>query len=438
MTKFPIEKWKAFFQKELWIADEEKYSPLLRNVIKIIRIITFSTEQFNNNRIVVRASALTYSTLLSIIPILAILFAIARGFGFDSIIEGLFRNNLSKHQAELVITWINSYLQHARSGIFIGIGIAMLLWTILILTDNIERSFNTIWQVKRPRSVFRKITDYFSMILLLPLLIVFSSGLSIFMTTMLTEMETFTLLAPIVKFLIRLLPYAIIWAMFIGLFVFIPNTKVKISHAIIPGILAGSAFQLFQYIYINSQIWVSSYNAIYGSFAAIPMFLLWTQISWCICLFGAEMNYVSQNLESFKYGKEAKNISRRYHDFFCTVILSQICKRFEKGEIPYTAEEISRENKIPIRLTKDILYELQDLKLIYEGVREKEKGEDVCYLPGMDINNLSIGVMLNMIDSKGFEDFNIGKDSYPESWNALVKAREDYSSQNNRILLKDL
>ena len=438
MTKFPIEKWKAFFQKELWIADEEKYPTLLRNVIKIIRIITFSTEQFNNNRIVVRASALTYSTLLSIIPILAILFAIARGFGFDSIIEGLFRNNLSKHQAELVITWINSYLQHARSGIFIGIGIVMLLWTILILTDNIERSFNTIWQVKRPRSVFRKITDYFSMILLLPLLIVFSSGLSIFMTTMLTEMETFTLLAPIMKFLIRLLPYAIIWAMFIGLFVFIPNTKVKISHAIIPGILAGSAFQLFQYIYINSQIWVSSYNAIYGSFAAIPMFLLWTQISWSICLFGAEMNYVSQNLESFKYGKETKNISRRYHDFFCTVILSRICKRFENGEIPYTAEEISRENKIPIRLTKDILYELQDLKLIYEGVREKEKGEDVCYLPGMDINNLSIGVMLNMIDSKGFEDFNIGKDSYPESWNALVKAREDYSSQNNRILLKDL
>ena len=438
MKKFPIEKWKTFFQKELWIVDEEKYPTLLRNVIKIIRIITFSTEQFNNNRIALRASALTYSTLLSIIPILAILFAITRGFGFDSIIEGLFRNNLSKHQAELVITWINSYLQHARSGIFIGIGIVMLLWTILILTDNIERSFNTIWQVKRPRSVFRKITDYFSMILLLPLLIVFSSGLSIFMTTMLTEMETFTLLAPIMKFLIRLLPYAIIWAMFIGLFVFIPNTKVKISHAIIPGILAGSAFQLFQYIYINSQIWVSSYNAIYGSFAAIPMFLLWTQISWSICLFGAEMNYVSQNLESFKYGKEAKNISRRYHDFFCTVILSRICKRFENGEIPYTAEEISRENKIPIRLTKDILYELQDLQLIYEGVREKDKGEEVCYLPGMDINNLSIGVMLNMIDSKGFENFNIDKNSYSESWDALVKAREDYSSQNNRILLKDL
>ena len=118
--------------------------------------------------------------------------------------------------------------------------------------------------------------------------------------------------------------------------------------------------------------------------------------------------------------------------------MSRICKRFENGEIPYTAEEISRENKIPIRLTKDILYELQDLQLIYEGVREKDKGEEVCYLPGMDINNLSSGVMLNMRDSKGFEIFNIDKNSYPESWDALVKAREDYSSQNNRILLKDL
>ena len=386
----------------------------------------------------VRASALTYSTLLSIIPILAILFAIAKGFGFDSIIEGLFRSNLSNHQAELVITWINSYLQHTKSGVFIGVGIVMLLWTILILTDNIERSFNTIWQVKRPRTVFRKITDYFSMILLLPLLIVVSSGISIFMTTFLKEMETFTLLAPIMKLTIQLIPYIITCGMFIGLFVFIPNTKVKIMHSIIPGILAGSAFQLFQYIYINSQIWVSNYNAIYGSFAAIPMFLLWTQISWSICLFGAEMNYVSQNLESFKYGKESKNISRRYHDFFCTVILSKICRRFANGEEPYTAVEISRENKIPIRLTKDILYELQDLQLIYEGVNEKDKSNEVCYLPGMDINKLTIGAMLEKIDSKGFEDFKIDKSLYSESWETMIKARNEYNSHNNKILLKDL
>ena len=280
---------------------------------------------------------------------------------------------MAKEQAELVISWINSYLQHAQSGVFIGVGLIMLLWTILILTDNIELSFNAIWQVKHPRTVFRKITDYFSMILLLPLLIVISSGLTIFMTTYIKDMENFLVLAPVLKFLVRMIPYALSWGMFIGLFIFIPNTKVRLQHAWLPGILAGSAFQAFQYFYINSQIWVSNYNAIYGSFAAIPMFLLWTQISWTICLFGAEMSYVSQNLASFNFGKETANISRRYHDFFCTIILAAICKRFCEEKAPYTAEELSREYKIPIRLTKNILYELQDIHLVYEAVGEQQR-----------------------------------------------------------------
>lgn len=438
MTNPQIRKWKNFFAKDIWRTDEENYSPVKRSLIRITKIIILSIEQFNSNRIPVRASALTYSTLLSIIPILAILFAIARGFGFDSIIESIFRHNLSETQAELVITWVNSYLQHTKSGIFIGVGIVMLLWTILILTDNIERSFNNIWQVKHPRTVFRKITDYFSMILLLPLLIVFSSGLTIFMTTFLKEMESFTLLAPLMKFAIQLSPYVITWIMLIGLFIFIPNTKVKIKHAIIPGILAGSAFQAWQYFYINSQIWVSNYNAIYGSFAAIPMFLFWAQVSWSICLFGAEMNYISQNLSSFKYGKEAKNISRRYHDLFCTIILSAICKKFEAGEEPYTAEDLSRQYNIPIRLTKNILFELQDLQLIYEGIKEKGSDQDTCYLPGIDTNKMSLGLMLSKLDSKGFENFNINKELHPLAWDAIIITKEQYLNRSNEILLKDL
>ena len=160
----------------------------------------------------------------------------------------------------------------------------MLFWTILSLTYNIERTFNYIWQVKKPRTLYRKMTDYFSILLLLPLLIVLSSGLTIFMSTMVKNMEDFVLLAPLMKFLVRLIPFILTWAMFTGLFVFMPNTKVKLKYAIIPGIIAGTAFQAFQYLYIGSQIWVSRYNAIYGSFAAIPMFLLWAQISWGICL----------------------------------------------------------------------------------------------------------------------------------------------------------
>lgn len=159
------------------------------------------------------------------------------------------------------------------------------------------------------------------------------------------NMEDFVLLAPLMKFLVRLVPFILTWAMFTGLFVFMPNTKVKLKYAIIPGIIAGTAFQAFQYLYIGSQIWVSRYNAIYGSFAAIPMFLLWAQISWGICLYGAELCYVAQNLRNYSFSKETANISRRYHDFLCILIMSLICKRFETEETPYTAETLSDEHK---------------------------------------------------------------------------------------------
>ena len=437
MNKSRINSWLQFLTDGIWRVTEDEVTPLQQRLYACIKVVSLSIKQYDEDRISERASALTYSTLLSIIPILAILFAIARGFGFDSLVESQFRSGVASQQAELIITWINSYLEHAQSGIFIGVGLVVLLWTVLILTDTIERSFNAIWQVKRPRSVMRKITDYFSMILLLPILIVVSSGLGIFMSTYIKDMENYVVLAPIVKFLVRLIPYALTWSMFTALFIFIPNTKVKFSHAWLPGIIAGSAFQAFQYFYINSQIWVTSYNAIYGSFAAIPMFLLWTQISWTICLLGAEMCYISQNLASFNFGKETANISRRYHDFFCTIILSSICKRFVVGASSYTAEELSKEHKIPIRLTKKILYELQDMKLILE-TNHDEKSDETGYTPAIDINVMTVGMLLNRLDSTGSEAFKIDRKHYSSSWDALIKAREEYLYHNNKILLKDL
>lgn len=437
MNKSRINSWLQFLTDGIWRVTEDEVTPLQQRLYACIKVVSLSIKQFDVDRITERASALTYSTLLSIIPILAILFAIARGFGFDSLVESQFRSGVASQQAELIISWINSYLEHAQSGIFIGVGLVVLLWTVLILTDTIERSFNAIWQVKRPRSVMRKITDYFSMILLLPILIVVSSGLGIFMSTYIKDMENYVVLAPIVKFLVRLIPYVLTWSMFTALFIFIPNTKVKFSHAWLPGIIAGSAFQAFQYFYINSQIWVSSYNAIYGSFAAIPMFLLWTQISWTICLLGAEMCYISQNLSSFNFGKETANISRRYHDFFCTIILSSICKRFAVGASAYTAEELSKEHKIPIRLTKKLLYELQDMKLILETSHD-DKSDEIGYTPAIDINVLTVGMLLSRLDSTGSEAFKIDRKHYSSSWDTLIKAREEYLYRNNKILLKDL
>ena len=209
MNKEKLKGLQSFLKDDIWRVTEDEVSKSRGILYNAIKIATLSIREFTQGRILNKASALTYSTLLSIIPILAILFAIARGFGFSNLLETQFRSGLEGQSAaaETILGLIDSYLVHAKSGIFIGVGLVMLFWTILSLTYNIERTFNYIWQVKKPRTLYRKMTDYFSILLLLPLLIVLSSGLTIFMSTMVKNMEDFVLLAPLMKFLVRLIPF---------------------------------------------------------------------------------------------------------------------------------------------------------------------------------------------------------------------------------------
>ena len=218
-----------------------------------------------------------------------------------------------------------------------------------------------------------------------------------------------------------------------------PNTPVRFHCAIFPGFLAGTAFQFVQYFYINSQIWVSSYNAIYGSFAAIPMYMLWTQISWCICLFGAELTYANQNIEMFTFGKDVQNVSRRYHDFMCVWISSIICKRFEQlNKGGFTANEIASEHGIPLRLVCDVIYELQSIGIL-EELAHVDKGTLPRYNPSGDINQLSVGVLMDRIARAGSENFKRDRAmNYADTWKVLQKAQRNYLSELDKVLLKDL
>ena len=429
-----------FMTYDIWRVSETEVTHTKFSFYNIIKTIILAVQRFTTDGITNKASALTYSTLLSIVPLLAILFAIARGFGFDHMMEEQIRGGLSSQEvaAKTILGFVDSYLKQTKSGVFVGVGLVLLLWTVVNLTANIELTFNSIWQVKKPRTLYRKITDYFSMFLLLPVLIVVSGGLTIFMSTMIKSMEGFVVLAPILKFLVRTIPFVLTWFMFTALYIFIPNTKVKFKHALISGIIAGTTYQAFQFLYISGQISVTKYNAIYGSFAAIPMFLLWLQISWTICLFGAELTYAGQNIKNFNFEKDTKNISRRYRDFLSILIMSLICKRFENGDTPYTAEEISSEHKIPIRLTHHILDLLQEINLIHELVADT-KSDNILYLPSMDINKLNVAVLLERIDTNGSEDFKVDKeDEFQNHWHTLIEARDLYQKKNSEILLKDL
>ena len=220
-------------------------------------------------------------------------------------------------------------------------------------------------------------------------------------------------------------------------YILVPNTKVKFLNAFVAGIICGTAFQIFQYVYISGQIWVSKYNAIYGSFAFLPLFLLWMQLSWLICLFGAVLSFSAQNIQNYNFESDTKNISRRYKDFFSILIASVVVKRFESGKSPLTSEEISNLYHIPIKLTGQILYLLVKINILIETATDDERV--LAYQPAMDINRITVGLLLSRIDRLGSENFKIDQDYlYHDQWESLIHSREEMYKVADHILLKNM
>ena len=407
---------------------------------KTWRRLILAIKFFTAKRVMSDASALTYSTLLAIVPVMAVVFAVARGFGYSKYIETWFRDAFSSQPAvaDTLIGFVNSYLIHTQSSIFLGVGLVVMLYTVLMLVMNIESVFNTIWNVKRQRSLFRTVTDYMAMLFLGPIAIVLMSGLSFFFANITALIPYVSVLTPTVKLLINLSPFVIMSLMFIGLYVFMPNTHVRLSHCIAPGILAGVAMQILQFAYINSQIWVSSYNAIYGSFAALPMFMLWIQISWIICLFGAELCYTSQNVDFFDFNTSVDDISHRYKLMLSAMILSCMCKQHDKGGRPYSNEELRDKTQIPIRIVNELLYNMQQARLVCE-ISGDEKGEQTRFVPAISGDKMTFGIMIDRLESQGKWKIKLPENTIKsETWRKAIKLRTCFLYSARDIKLRDL
>lgn len=357
--RLQIKEWVHFLTYEIWRLNPENFSNkknVLHNVLKVIMLTVRGVQEQNLGA---SSRSLTYRTILSLVPMLAVLFAIARGFGFEKILESQifdFFNNSDTEMAtdtlvdvsettsftiETIIKLVNNSLEHAKGGVFAGIGVILLLYTVILLFSDIENSFNRIWGVKKGRSIQRRAVDYFALILLLPIFAVLNYSLTALIQASTGPFDKFSyILDPVVTQVLNFLPFLVMIITLTLLYRFMPNTKVKWASALIGGIIGGIAIQLFQMIYLNGQLWIAKYNAIYGAFAAIPLLLLWVQMSWFIVLIGAELSYSAQNVRKFSFDRETKNISRRFRDFFTLMIASVIVKRFAEGETPLTADGI--------------------------------------------------------------------------------------------------
>lgn len=430
-----------FVTYDMWRITGNDVTGIKHIGINAAKSLSLAIRSFVNENLQSRASALTYSTLLAIVPFLAVLLAIAKGFGLQDIVRQALLDYFPGHEDQWnqAFEFVERYLAQAQSGIIIGIGISILLYTVISLISNIEGTFNDIWQINKSRPFARKLTDYLALLLIIPLLMASSSGMSIFMSTLQNSiLNEFVFLTPVVDFLFKVVPFVIATIVFTGIYIFLPNTKVQFLPGLIAGFVAGIAFQSFQLFYISGQIWVGKYNAIYGTFAAIPLLLLFVQLSWVICLFGGALAYGIQNVKRFNFENDSRNISRRYRDFVVVSITSLIINRFIKGEKPYTADELSEKYHIPIRLATSILYQLTELRVLTE-VKDPNDEWIIYYQPAIDINQITVSGLLKMLDEQGSENFKIdNKHYFSKEWGITLKTRKEMYDANSNILLKDL
>lgn len=370
----------------------------------IVKTLNLTVRSFTDTGLQNKSMSLTYSTVLALVPALALLFAISRGFGFQDMVQNELYVYFPAQQKAIstATSFVDSYLQQSSQGLFVGIGIVMLLWTLISLLSNIEDAFNSIWGIKKARSLPQKVTDYIAICLMVPVLMICSSGASIFMSTIVQDNLNLPFLTPVINNLLELAPLVMAWLAFTLSYFLIPNIKVSFKYAAIAGAVCAIAFQILQLLFVNGQIYVTKYNAIYGSFAFLPLMLIWLQLSWLILLTGCVLTYSLQNVFAYNYMGDISDVSQSYRREVELVITALVFRRFRRGRTPYTLYDLSKHYDLPMKLVNHSVEALRKAGIIYIVSEDKER---VGIAPAVEIGRLSVGELMRRLDAEGNSDF---------------------------------
>jgi membrane protein len=403
-----VSRFLAFFKNGIWEIQLKNLSPLKAFSVKYLRIILLASRGFARDNCQKTASVLTYYSLLNLVPVVAVAFAMAKGFGLEKLIEKQILQMAEKAnwQADIttqLISFSHNLLNQAKGGLIAGVGIVLLFWTVISIMGKIEESLNEIWEIKKSRTLIRKFSDYITMMVLGPVLLIISSSATILVASqvkvIVNKIAVLGVFSKVIFLLLNLLPYASIWVLFTMLYLIMPNAKIAVRSAILGGVAAGTIAQIVQWVYIKFQIGVASYGAIYGSFAALPLFLGMLQMSWMIVLFGAEIANANEHYETFGFHPDYSRMSVSSKKILMLRIFHLLTKKFSLGEKPLSVHQIAYALEIPVRLVRQFLLELSDVGLVVETTKGI-KGE-VAFQPGRTIENITVKFALDEYEKYG-------------------------------------
>lgn len=430
-----------FVQEEVWLLPEQELGLIKGTAIKSLKVLLLSMQGFSKNSGELRASALTLYSLLSIVPVIAMLFGIAKGFGLEKTLQQQLLAQTPKQETTIIrlIEFAQNMLVSTEGGVVAGMGVIVLFWTVIKVIGTIEESFNQIWHIEQGRTLARKLSDYLSLMLLAPILLIAASSITVFVKTQIAWLVK-TLHIPdagssLLLMSLKFLPVLIMAVLFSFAFVFIPNQKIQLQAGVIAGIITGILYQLVQAAYVSLQIGVSSYNAIYGSFAALPLFLVWIQTGWLIVLFGCEISFFIQHYETYKHHEKFSGLCFSLKKVLALQITHAIVQRFAKAQKPLSLAEIAALFNLPVAVVHATLTSLTKCNILVEIKSEFE--DDSLFQPAQDIDLLTVYAVISSLENQGVT-------SVPQMnvFEKIVQLNEAFNQKlrtaTENCLLKDL
>lgn len=343
-------------------------------------------------------TSLSFYTILALVPMLAILFSLAGWFGAeDYIVHQIDKvTPLKEETLDILTSFSNNLLNNARNGVLAGVGFVFLGWTFIQMFSLIEASFNDIWHVKNSRTIIRKISDYITFFIFVPLVFVVLNGAVIFL---LSKLDGINFLYYIIA---KIFPLVSLTVFFMSLYLVMPNTSVKAFPAFFASLITSIAFYIFQYTFILLQSSLINYNVIYGSFSVIFIFLIWIRVSWFIIILGVHISYLIQNANfDLNIDNGAVNISFNSRLYVTLKILEELVKRYLNKDVPASLDELRKVIKSSPFLIESVLEDL--IKGTYI-ISSEDFGEKV-YCISKNIDDISLNEIYNFTSNMGEEIF---------------------------------
>ncbi|HZM14162.1 MAG TPA: YihY/virulence factor BrkB family protein [Bacteroidales bacterium] len=441
-VKWIIQTYNSI-RTDIWKTPMDRLSGNIAYWIRQVRIIYMVFKGIRRDNIYIKASALTYFTILSVIPLIALAFGIAKGFGLQDELRA--QIIMQFHNQEQVMAWIldfaNNMLEEASGGWIAGVGIALLFYTVGQLLNYVETTINSIWRVDETRVWYRKMTDYLAIIIMVPVIFVASSSVTVLANTKLNDLlgksEMLEVFKPVVSFLVQLIPFILLCILATAAFLVMPNTRVKIRPAIIAGLITGIALQVLQILYVQSQLGITKLGTLYGSFAAVPLLMIWAQVTWVALLMGAQLSYYIQNITRYEFEFDVQTVSPKQKKRLSLLVMHCLTDDFIKGIKPRAPEEISHDLSLPVRTVHDCLDQLRDSELVTELWDETD--DRYVYQPATDINRMTLSFVLDKMDNSGsIHKIVVNNADYKKIDMALNKFETMIASSETNILLRDI